>query len=110
MLPDQKTFYQFEKCFDRKELRNYNTWKWHFKGYMKILFLILILLFSCEKQEIEKQCWICTEIIKKSGTTLHVIQTETCDIQEMLSMDGKRTIEVTASGYVITHFTECEKK
>jgi hypothetical protein len=74
----------------------------------KILFLLTIFLFSCEKEEIEQKCWICTETIKKSGITQNVIKTQVCDILEVMKLDGKRTITITQSGYVITHTTECE--
>ena len=75
----------------------------------KLLFILTILFFSCEKEIIEKEtCWRCTETIKKSGVTLNVIETRVCDVLEVTKLDGKRTIKITASGHVITHFTECE--
>lgn len=71
----------------------------------------MILFFSCEKEEIEtEKCWICTETIKKSGVTINVIKTEVCDILEVTKLDGKRTIQITESGYVITHVTECAER
>lgn len=74
------------------------------------IFLTFLIFFSCEKEETEKQqCWICTETVKKSGVTLSVTETVVCDIIEVMKLDGKRTIKITASGYVITHFTECEE-
>jgi len=73
------------------------------------IFLTFLIFFSCEKQEIEKQqCWICTETAKRAGKIISVTETEVCDVIEVAKLDGKRTIKITASGYVITHFTECE--
>jgi len=77
----------------------------------KLIILLMILFLSCEKEMIEKQqCWICTETVKKSGVTINIIETTICDALKVYELDGKRTIQITQSGYVITHFTKCELK
>lgn len=83
---------------------------------MKIFLLILTILifFSCEKDELEKeQCWICTETVKQSGKVLNVTVTEVCDILEVAKLDGKRYSKSLWNGNmkIITwYFTECEEK
>jgi len=80
----------------------------------KIFFLLIILFFSCEKEELKKeQCWICTETVKQSGKILNITDTEICDILEVTKLDGLRYSRSSWNGslQIITwYFTECKEK
>lgn len=82
-----------------------------------LIFLLLVLLFSCEK---DQSCWICeitgTKYVGDNPTPIDVFTsiTEPCDIDNIFDYQSSHYRKETRNleGWIITTITEydCKKK